>query len=359
MCDGNETAITCGDPAGLAGDDFKLCTFGFKRGLQFLQQRAVCTVAGQHPHLASGETRRGILQDAEGGRGRQIPRRHGSVRRVRQRFDAEFAGHPFGQRAVDVEQMRHHAFADHRHLAFRQLEDQRVCNVLLLHGRLAQVELPRLAVMIGKALRAQALLGALHLRRIGADAGYRIFARPFTPGIRLIIGPSPRIVHGHVPVLLEMREGAFGGIDRDVGEVRAAKPFQLGVEIGEVAPLQQRIIGKADPRRDILRHEGDLFGFGEEVVRHPVEDQPSHRDRREDFLRNDLGRIQHVEIETICKILVEQLQAELPFRELSGSDGLPEVAAMEIRIGAVDLQRLVPKHRLHAGLRLPDELDEG
>ena len=67
MCDGNETAVTSGDPASLAGDDFKLCTFGLKRGLQLLQQRAVCTVAGQHADLASGETRRGILQDAEGG----------------------------------------------------------------------------------------------------------------------------------------------------------------------------------------------------------------------------------------------------------------------------------------------------
>ena len=32
---------------------------------------------------------------------------------------------------------------------------------------------------------------------------------------------------------------------------------------------------------------------------------------------------------------------------------------MEVRIGAVDLDRLVPDHRLHAELRLPDEFDEG
>ena len=50
---------------------------------------------------------------------------------------------------------------------------------------------------------------------------------------------------------------------------------------------------------------------------------------------------------------------QLPFREVAGLDRVPQVAAVEIRIGAVDLDRLVPDHRLQAELRLPVELDEG
>ena len=58
---------------------------------------------------------------------------------------------------------------------------------------------------------------------------------------------------------------------------------------------------------------------------------------------NELGRIEHIEVETVGKRLVEQLQLQLPLREIAGLDRVPEVAAMEIRIGAVDLHRLVPQ----------------
>jgi hypothetical protein len=50
-----------------------------------------------------------------------------------------------------------------------------------------------------------------------------------------------------VPVLLEVRDGALGRVDRQVGEVRAAQPLELGVEVGEVAALQQRALGVHQP----------------------------------------------------------------------------------------------------------------
>ena len=59
------------------------------------------------------------------------------------------------------------------------------------------------------------------------------------------------------------------------------------------------------------------------------------------------------------EVLVEQLQAELPLRIVAHLDRVPQVAAVEVGIGAVDLHRLVPDDRLHAELRLPVELDEG
>ena len=57
--------------------------------------------------------------------------------------------------------MRHHPLADHRRLHLAQFEGQRRGDVVLFAPRLADEELPRLAVVIGKALGAQPALGAL------------------------------------------------------------------------------------------------------------------------------------------------------------------------------------------------------
>ena len=165
-------------------------------------------------------------------------------------------------------------------------------------------------------------------------------------------------MHRHVAILLEVVEGTFGRVDRKMREVRPAKALQLGVEIGEVATLQKRVIREVDTGRHILRHERHLFGLGKEIVGHPVKDQSPDRQRLDHFLGNDLGRIKHVEVEAIGELLVEQLNAQLPFRETAGLDRLPQIAAVKVRIGAVDLDGLVPDHRLHAKLRLPNEFDE-
>jgi len=76
-----------------------------------------------------------------------------------------------------------------------------------------------------------------------------------------------------VSVLLEIVERTLRCIDRQVGEVRPAETLQLRVEIGEIAALQQRIVGEVDAGRHILRHERDLLGLREEIVRHSVEDE--------------------------------------------------------------------------------------
>ena len=65
-----------------------------------------------------------------------------------------------GQRLVDVEQMRDHPLADDRRLHLAQLEGQRRGDVVLLRRGLADEELPGLAVVVGKALGAEANLRA-------------------------------------------------------------------------------------------------------------------------------------------------------------------------------------------------------
>ena len=77
-----------------------------------------------------------------------------------------------------------------------------------------------------------------------------------------------------------------------------------------------------------------------------------------DLLGDELGRVEDVEVELVGEGVVEALDAQLPLREVALVDGVPEVAAVEVGVGAVDLDRLVPQHRLHALLGLPVELHE-
>ena len=166
-------------------------------------------------------------------------------------------------------------------------------------------------------------------------------------------------MHGHMPVLLKVREGAAGRVNRQMREVGRTQAFQLGVEIGEIAALKQRIVGEVDAGDDILRAEGDLFGRGEEIVHQPVEDQAADDPHRHQLLRDDLGRVEHVEVEIVGEFLIENLDPQLPLGEIAGVDGVPQVAAVEIGVGAVQFDRLVPDHRLETELGLPVEFDIG
>ena len=231
----------------------------------------------------------------------------------------------------------------------------------LLRRRLAAVELDGLAEMVGEELGPDAPLLALLLGRKATEAALRVLARAAlgTPGIGLVIGAALGVPHRHVPVLLEVADLGLRRVDRDMGEVRAAQPLQLRVQIGEVAPLQQRVVGEVDARHDVLRAEGHLLRLGEEVVHRAVQDHPADDADRHLLLGDDLGGVQDVELELLREVVVEELHAQLPFREVPGLDRAPQVAAMEVRIGAIDLQRLVPHHRLQAQLRLPVELHIG
>ena len=203
----------------------------------------------------------------------------------------------------------------------------------LLGRGLADEELPRLAVVVGEALRrAAAPWRPPSASAKRAEAALGNSRGPFAPGVRLVVHAADRIAHRHVAVLLEMVERAFRRVDRDVREVRAAQPLQLGVEIGEVAALQQRIVGEVDAGRHVLRHERDLLGLGEEIVGHAVEHQPADRHRRQDLFRDDLGRVEDVEVEAVGELLVEELQAAAPIpgsrrtgsRSRGRGDGSPD-----------------------------------
>ena len=71
------------------------------------------------------------------------------------------------------------------------------------------------------------------------------------------------------------------------------------------------------PGGDVLGAEGDLLGLGEEVVDHAVEHQPADDADRQELFGDDLGRVEHVEVELVGEVLVEQLHAQLPFGEVA------------------------------------------
>ena len=89
------------------------------------------------------------------------------------------------------------------------------------------------------------------------------------------------------------------------------------------------------------RAECNLLGLSKIVFGVAVEHHAADHAKREDLLRDQLCRIKHVEVEGLRECLVEQLHTELPFGEAACVDGVPQVTAVEVRVAAADLQRLV------------------
>ena len=162
-------------------------------------------------------------------------------------------------------------------------------------------------------------------------------------------------VHAVTLVVVHLRDGR---IDRDLVEVRTAQPRDLRVDVRVNATGQQRIVREVDAGHDVRDAERHLLRFREEVVGIAVQHHPPHRDDRHELLGHDLRGIEHVEAERLRLFFREDLQAQLPLRVGAGLDGLPQVAAMKVGIGAGNLHGLVPDQRMGSRLRAPVELDE-
>jgi hypothetical protein len=259
--------------------------------------------------------------------------------------------------------MPEHALANGWRFDLGEFEAERVPDMALLGCRHRAVELARLAVMIGETVGADAQLAAdlaaAFLRRKGAKAARRIF-----PGSRrieavgLIGHPARNRVHPAHAVALEIAHRTARPIDRQFVEICAAEPADLRVGIGEQPALQQRVVGEIEAGHEMARMEGCLLCFGEEIDGIAIQGHPSDNFDGDDLFRDDLGRVQHVEIEAVGLLLVEGLHAEFPDGKVAFGDCLEKVAPMKIGVGAVDLDRFVPHHRGRADGRAPMELDE-
>ena len=103
---------------------------------------------------------------------------------------------------------------------------------LLIRG-LAEIELPRLAVVVGEALRTNAAFLAC-FRYDGAmkSAGRRFARRVIRQGVGLIRDTAHRLLHLHVSVPLLARERTLGRVDRDLVEIGRAQARELRIVIG-------------------------------------------------------------------------------------------------------------------------------
>ena len=106
---------------------------------------------------------------------------------------------------------------------------------------------------------------------------------------------------------------------------------------------------------DTERH---LLRLREEVVRIPVQYQSADRDDRNKFLRDDLRGVEHVEREALCLLLREDLQPQFVFRVRASLNRLPQIAPMEVGVGAGNLDGFIPDQRMRARRRTPMELHE-
>ena len=148
-------------------------------------------------------------------------------------------------------------------------------------------------------------------------------------------------------------------VDRQLGEIRAAEAGELGVEVGEQPGLHQRVVGDLDARHQVAGVEGDLLGLGEVVGGVAVQRQLADQLHRREFLGHELGRVEQVDaLEAVGAVVGHHLNAELVLEERAGLDPVGHVAAVEVRIAAGGDLRFLPHQGVHAGDRLPVELDQ-
>src|SRR5271168_533847 len=106
----------------------------------------------------------------------------------------------------------------------------------------------------------------------------------------------------------------------------------------------------------MTRTESYLLRLGKKIVRIPIQHHLADHLQRHYLLRNELRRIQHVELKAIRELFVKDLKAQLKLRKISRSDGIPQIAAMEIGIRSIDLNGLIPQQRAGAKFRPPVKL---
>ena len=123
--------------------------------------------------------------------------------------------------------------------------------------------------------------------------------------------------------------------------------------------MQQGVVREVDTGHQVRRAKRHLLRFGEEVVGPAVEHHAADDLERHQLLGDKLGRIEVVEGEASRFLFSEQLHRKLPLRECPGLNGLEQVAAVKVGVGASDLDGLVPDRRLQAQLGPPVKLHEG
>jgi hypothetical protein len=118
-------------------------------------------------------------------------------------------------------------------------------------------------------------------------------------------------MHAIALVVVDLRDRC---VDRDLVEVGPTEARYLRVDVGVNTAREQRIVAEVDTGDDVRGAERDLLRLGEEVVRISIEHHSTDRRERNQLLRNDLGRVEHIEAVLFRVTLAEHLDRELPLR---------------------------------------------
>ncbi len=132
------------------------------RLLQALHHVGISTIGDVDTKLAALEAVGTVFKDRQRRAFGQVGDRLACKRNlVRQLVHAQSVAHGFRQIAIDMAQVPDHPLTDRQAADLAQFEDERVAKVALLDLGLADVDLARLTVVIGKGLGTHTYLGPL------------------------------------------------------------------------------------------------------------------------------------------------------------------------------------------------------
>ncbi len=340
-----------------------MSAFGFQRFLHRIDGRSINSVGRENRHLARLDIARQQVGLAQRWRLLQRGLAHFD-RAFGWRRQAEVFRHAFGQGQVDIgEDFVHFTGTDELTLDLAQLEAVGSDDVLFLVLAHAVEEQAGLGEVIAERFAALTDLRCVDALRVALETTVLCRWRGFfwpaaVDRVRLVRGTTLIDGGAVLRVTLAVVERRHRTVDRQLMEVRPAESADLRVGVGEQSTLQQRVIGKVDAWHDVARAESDLLGFREEVVRVAVQGHFAQRRNRNDFLGDDLGRVEDVEVEVVFVLFFDDLHAQLPFRVVAHLDRFPQVATMVVGVFTGELLRLVPHQRAGAGGRAPVEFDE-
>ncbi|MNI32842.1 hypothetical protein D3C73_867650 [compost metagenome] len=171
------------------------------------------------------------------------------------------------------------------------------------------------------------------------------------PGAAAAVGDidrlGARVVIGHLPVEHIGVHWNLGLVDRQLVEV-GPDAVSLGVVIGE-GPAQQHLVRRqADAGHRVPRREGRLLDLGEEVLRVAVQRHPPDRDQRIVLMRPGLGQVEGVDPIGRRLGIGHDLDRQIPRRMFAALNGVEQVAAVEVGVGARHGRRLGVREEGHA-----------